>query len=247
MPEITFILMVIGIGLVCGFFDAVIGAGGLISVPALIFLGLPANIAIATERFGTLGTCLTFFKYWKAKKIVWSYVPVLVGVSLVGSLIGAFILITISDKILGNIIGILLLVLLPLLFLKTQKGTPAAQPTPTKKIIGVTLYFFIMIFAGFFGQGTGPMMIFALTFFCGMTIIEVMGTSVIPWIALWIVSVGIFASHGLIDYSTGLILLPSMAVGGWFGAHMAIKNGEGWVKVFFAVVVVALAMKLLFG
>ena len=78
MPEIITLLLVLFIGIVTGFFDSVIGAGGLISVPSLIFLGLPPQVAIATDRLGTLGQIFTaLIKFWQAKKIVWKYVPIL--------------------------------------------------------------------------------------------------------------------------------------------------------------------------
>ena len=68
MPEIITLLLVLLIGLVTGFFDSVVGAGGLISVPSLIFLGLPPQVAIATDRFGILGqTFAALVKFWKAK------------------------------------------------------------------------------------------------------------------------------------------------------------------------------------
>lgn len=101
MSEMTTILLIFFTGLATGFFDSVIGAGGLISVPALVFLGLPPQTAIATDRFGTIGQSFTaFLKFWKAKKIVWKYVLILTGISLVASLIGANILVNIDPKIL---------------------------------------------------------------------------------------------------------------------------------------------------
>ncbi len=158
MPDLTTFLLVLLIGLVTGFFDSIIGAGGLISVPSLIFLGLPPQIAIATDRFGLLGqTFASLVKFWKAKKIVWKYVPVFAVISLVGSLIGATMLLDVDPKILENVVGILLFILLPLIFLKRDIGIRRVEMSKTKKIIGLILYFLIMTFGAFFGQGTGPM------------------------------------------------------------------------------------------
>ncbi len=246
MPEIVTLLIVLLVGVATGFFDSVIGAGGLISVPSLIFLGLPPQIAIATDRFGTIGqTLAALFKFWKAKKIVWTYVPVLAIIALVGSLIGANILLNIDPKILESVVGVIILVVLPLIFLKRDIGVKRFKTSKSNKIIGLAIYFFIMIFGGFFGQGTGPMIFYALTFFLGFTMIEVLATGVIPWFVLSISSLAIFALNGIIDYKIGIILLIGMAIGGYIGAHIAIKKGNQWVKTLFVMVVIISGMKLL--
>jgi len=247
MPDLITISLVLLIGLVTGFFDSVIGAGGLISVPSLIFLGLPPQVAIATDRFGLLGqTFASLARFWKTKKIVWKYVPVFAVISLVGSLIGANMLLDTNPKILESIVGVLLFILLPLIFLRKDIGIKRVKMSPTKKIIGFILYFFIMTFGAFFGQGTGPMIFYALTFFLGFTMLEVLATNIIPWFVLSISSLIIFAFNGIIDYRIGIILLIGMAAGGYIGAHVALKKGDVWVKRLFVLFVIVLGIKLLF-
>ena len=247
MLEIGTLFLIALIGLITGFFDTVVGAGGLISVPALIFLGLPPQIAIATDRFGVLGQSITsLFKFWKEKKIVWKYVPLLAGISFIGSLIGANLLLNVNSRILKIIVGILVLILLPLLFLKQDLGVKKTKTNTAKRIIGLVLYFMIMTFGAFFGQGTGPLIFYALTFFLGFTMLEVLETNTIPWFVLSISSVIIFAMNGIINYEMGIILLITMAIGGYIGAHVAIKKGDVWVKRLFVVFIAVLAVKLLF-
>lgn len=244
---IDIFLLVLLIGLATGFFDSVIGAGGLISVPALIFLGLPPQVAIATDRFGVLGQGFTaFYKFWKAGKIVWKYVLVLSVISLAGSLIGANILVSVDPKILQTVVGILLIILLPLIFLKQNLGVQANETSQSKKVAGLFIYFLIMTFGGFFGQGTGPLIFYALTYFLGLTMIQVLATGVIPWFVLSLSSFIIFALNGIVDYKIGLVLLISMAIGGYIGAHVAIKKGDVWIKRLFIIFVVASSIKLLF-
>jgi len=166
MPEIITLLLVLLIGLMTGFFDSVVGAGGLISVPSLIFLGLPPQVAIATDRFGILGqTVAALIRFWKAKKIVWKFVPILTIISIIGSIIGANILLNIDQKILESVVGVLILVLLPLIFLKKDLGITKNEMSKNKKIIGLVVYFIIMTFGAFFGQGTGPMIFLPLHIF----------------------------------------------------------------------------------
>jgi uncharacterized membrane protein YfcA len=247
MPEIITLLLVLFIGIVTGFFDSVIGAGGLISVPSLIFLGLPPQVAIATDRLGTLGQIFTaLIKFWQAKKIVWKYVPILAAISLFGSLIGANILLNVNPRILESVVGILILILLPFIFLKRDIGIETIKTGKLRIIIGLMIYFFIMIFGGFFGQGTGPMIFYVLTFFLGFTLIEVLATGIIPWFILSVSSLVIFGFNGIINYKIGIILLIGMAIGGYAGAHVALKKGNQWIKRLFIIFVIISGIKLLF-
>jgi len=165
---------------------------------------------------------------------------------LAGSLIGANILLNVDQKILESVVGVLILILLPLIFLKKDLGVKQAKPSRSKNIVGLLIYFAIMIFAGFFGQGTGPMIFYALTFFLGLTMIEVLGTGIIPWFVLSISSVIIFALNGIIDYKIGIVLFITMSIGSYIGAHVAIKKGDLWVKRLFVLFVIISGIKLLF-
>lgn len=247
MPETVTFLIVFLIGLATGFFDSAVSAGGLISVPALIFLGLPPQIAIATDRFGTVGQSVAaFLKFWKAKKIIWKYVPALAVISLSGSLIGANILIKINPEILQKVIGVLLIIFLLLIILKNNIGVQQSQTSKFKKAVGLFAYFLIMIFGGFFGAGSGPLIFYALTYFLGFTMIEVLATGIIPWFVLSVSSLMVFASNGIIDYKNGFVLLIGMAIGGYVGAHFAIQKGDGWIKKLFILFVAVFSIKLLF-
>lgn len=103
-----------------------------------------------------------------------------------------------------------------------------------------------MIWNGFFGTGAGPFSFYNSLFFFGFTIIEANATGIIPWFALSLSSLIIFARNGIIDYRNGIVLFVGMAVGGYLGAHTAIKKGDLWIKRLFILVVIISSIKLLF-
>ena len=76
--------------------------------------------------------------------------------------------------------------------------------------------------------------------------IEVIATGIIPWFALSVTSLIIFAQNGIIDYQVGLVLFVGMAIGGYAGAHYALKKGNEWVKRLLAAFAIISAVKLLF-
>lgn len=241
------IALVFIIGLVTGFFDSTIGAGGLFCVPSLILLGLPPQVAIATDRFGTIGQSLTAgYAYWKAKKIVWKYVPIFAILSLGGAAIGTSLLLTVDAGTLQKIISVLSLLLLIIVIAKRDVGVKHVSKSMLAKTAGLVLYFLLMIFGGFFGQGMGPLLAFVLMYFIGLTLIEVLATSIIPWLVLSVASSVLFGLRGLINYQLGVVLLVGMSLGGYLGARVAIQKGDLWVKRLFVLFVIVISAKLLF-
>jgi uncharacterized membrane protein YfcA len=173
-------------------------------------------------------------------------VPLLTIISLLGSLIGANILVNIDPKILRNIIGVMLLFLLPLIFLKRDLGIQRSEVGRNKLIVGAVIYFLVQIFAAAFFGGAGTLISYTLMFFFGLTIIEATATKIIPWFFLSISSLIIFALKGIVDYKIGAVLLIGMSLGGYIGAHMALKKGDAWVKRLFFFFVIISVIKLLF-
>ena len=247
MLDMIALIGVFLIGVIASVLGSMVGGGSLLSIPFLILVGLPPQVAIATDRFGSVGAAITaFFKFWKAKKIAWKHVPVLSALSLAGSLIGANILLNVNPDILQSIIGVMLLALLPLMFIKRDIGVQHNKAKGLKMALGLGIYFLVQVFTGFFGGGTGPIIFYVLMIFFGLTIIEASATQMIPVLVLYISSLAIFALNGIIDFGVGIILFLGMATGGYIGAHIALKKGDKWVKGLFAVMVIVLCAKLLF-
>jgi len=210
-------------------------------------MGIPPQVAIATERFGGLGQSITsLLKFLKSKKIIWKYVIFFTLISLISSFIGSNILININSEALNKIVGITILIILPLLFLKKDLGIQHVTTNKNKISIGLILYFFIQVFAAFYGGGTGILTSYVLMLCFGLTVIESKATKTIPWLFLSISSVIIFAAKGIIDYKLGIIMLIGMGIGGYIGTYIMLKKGEIWVKRLFLLFVIFSVIQLLF-
>ncbi len=240
--ELVYILI---IGITSGFVGAIAGSGGLISISFLIFLGVPPQITLATNKFGGLGMSAgALYKFIREKKIVWPY-AIWLGISgILGSFIGSKILLTINVDLLQKLIGILLIILVSTIFTKRNFGIDEKPVSMTRKVLGSLLYFFISIIASFFG-GLGAILISIVVFFFGLSIIRANATELVSYSVFSLSSVIIFALNGLVDYRIGIILFIGMLIGGYIGAHTAIKKGNKWVKVIFAIVIIVSAIKIL--
>ena len=92
-----------------GFVDAIAGGGGLISLPAYMFAGVPVHNAIATNKLSSCtGTVVSTWRLIKNKRVDWYFVPGTVVCALAGSVIGANLALIISDEILKTVLVVLL-------------------------------------------------------------------------------------------------------------------------------------------
>ncbi len=247
MSLLTNVLVVL-VGIVAGFLGAVIGGGGLISIAMLIFLGLPPQSAIATNKLGSIGYSISaIYQFRKKRKIVWKYVLPFSLLSIAGAIVGAYGLLMVDVDLLKKLVGIFLICLLPFIFLKNGLGEKRTTITRKKGMVGFILYFLVMVYGGFFGGGAGLLLIYLLIFCFGLEILEANGTDLIPWLLQSIISLAIFAMNGLVNFYVGIFLFIGMMVGSYLGSHVAIKKGNRWVKIIFTIVVIVSSLKLLFS
>lgn len=235
---------------VVGFFGGLIGTisggGGLVTIPYLLFTGMPIDTAIATSRMSAFGIGAGSFKnFYTSKKIVWRLVPALLVIAVSGAVIGSMIVINLNEHLLENISGLILLLLLPTLFIDKDFGLKEFKASRLKKLIGLSLYFFAMIYGAFFGPGAGIFLIYILAYFFGLSFLKSSATNLVAWMALTTVAFTIFAFNGLVDFKFGFAMLAGVSLGGYFGSKLAIEKGSGFVKIVLTLVVVATSIRLL--
>jgi len=235
------------VGIFASFIGAIAGGTGLISIPISMLLGLPPQIAIASNKVGGIGTNLgAAARFWKSGYIVWKYVLAFSLMGIAGGFIGANILLEIGPALLNRSIGLILVVSAALMLTNRQVGTKEQKSSRFQKIIGSIIYFATFVYGGLFGGGAGIVILYILTGFFGLTLLEANATNTIAWVCLTVTSVIVFAAHGAIDFSAGIPLFVGMICGGYLGAHTAIKKGDAWVKGVLITVSLVFAIKLLF-
>ncbi|HVV66795.1 MAG TPA: sulfite exporter TauE/SafE family protein [Candidatus Saccharimonadales bacterium] len=235
-------------GLGSGFVGAATGGAGLISIPALIFLGLSPSSAIATNAFGSFGMVASAIpKYAKAKKLRWKPVLKLIPLTIAGAFLGAKALVHlhVNDSLFSVVIGVVMLLLIPIILSNPNRGIKRFKPGDERVIIGSIAYFVIAVYGGFFGAGAGIFSTYSLTYFFGMTYVEAKGSNFIPSIFLFGTSLVIFLSHHLVNFKLGIPMIIGMYIGGILGANAALKNGNKWVRTIFILVIVLTGLKLI--
>ncbi len=235
------------IGFLGGLIGSISGGGGLLTIPNLLFVGLPIDMAIGTSRMAAFGIGAGSFKnFYESKKIIWKLVPMLVAVAVIGAVIGSALVINLKEDTLENITGFMLLLLLPTLFTDKNFGIQDVKAGRTRKISGLLLYFLAMIYGAFFGPGSGILLIYTLVYFFGLSFLHSTATNLVAWMSLTTVAFLVFVTHSLVDFKFGFAMLAGVTIGGYFGSELALEKGSGFIKSIMALVIVATSAKLLF-
>ena len=158
-------LIVCPLVFLAGFIDAIAGGGGLISLPAYLIAGLPPHAAIGTNKFSAcLGTIVATWHYARCGFIHWKQVLPAVVTALAGSWLGAKLALLVE----ADAFKIIMLIILPLtacyvLRKKSLQSDKAPYSTLKTILIIMSLAFFIGIYDGFYGPGTGTFLMLLLT------------------------------------------------------------------------------------
>jgi uncharacterized membrane protein YfcA len=245
--DFTTLILTAILGFSSGFVGSIVGGFGIISIPGLIFLGLAPQFAIATTRFATIGATLVgIHNYKKAGKIDFKLsLKIMIAISL-GTFIGSNLLLMISNEVLGKLIGIALLPMSFLILYKKKLGTENSvkEVVGKEKLFGYLIFIIIGIWGGMI-TGGGILTIYMFLIVFRKSFLESVGTLHLMGLAFVIISVPVFAIFNLINYSLGFILMVSATFGGYVGSSLALKKGDKWVRIFFLIVVLVSAVKLL--
>ena len=223
------------------------GGGGLISAPFFILIGLPPQIAVATTKFGSLGLTLgSIAKFRKTEYVRKDYVIYLSVLSIVAAIIGSNLLLVTNNAFIEKLVGATMLIALPFIFIK-DAGLVSSKPKNFQEVIGYVSYFIVLILQAAFGAGVGMLLTVVMINLLGFTALESSATRRIPGFLLAAISLLVYIFSGVLYYSYGLAMLAGMLLGGYIGTYIAIKKGNKFVKIIYAIIVAVLGIKFVIG
>lgn len=251
--EIWQIPVVFAVGVAAGFINTLAGGGSLLSLPILIFLGLPTAIANGTNRFAILIQCLFAVAGFKRKGISNFKLSLLLSApALIGAIVGAQIAVDMSDALFKRVLAIIMLLVLGLilwnpvkkLHINPQYGEDTIGLRRNRLIVTMIVFFFIGIYGGFIQAGVGFIIIAALTTISGLSLVNVNSHKVFIVGIYTAFALLIFVFNDKVCWAVGMALAAGNGLGGWFGSHWAVTRGERWLRLILVICVVAMAMKL---
>ncbi len=251
MEEYFKLLILIPVGIAAGFINTVAGGGSLLSLPTMIFLGLPPNIANGTNRVAIFLQNISGIAGFRSKGIfIFPYSLWLGLAALAGAIAGARISIDLDPKTFNHIIAIIMVaVVLLIVFnpIKHSNGDPASEDFSLKaRITGVITFFFVGIYGGFIQAGVGFLIMGSLSYINKLSLVKVNSIKVFVVFTYTIAALLVFIIEDQINWLFGLILASGNMTGAWIASRWSVDKGDKWIKRILLVVVIAMAIRLWF-
>ncbi len=231
-------------GLVAGTLNILAGGGSFLTLPILIFSGLPPTMANGTNRLAILaqnsGAAWSFHRGGLLPKRVACEAAVALTL---GALVGTPLALQVSDEAFKNVLAVLMVVI-TLWNLLGKKSMPAANPQPRIPRHHWILWIGIGVYGGFVQAGVGFFVLFA-TSALGYDLVRGNAIKITAVLAFTILSFALFAHAGQVAYGPGLALSAGTILGGQIGVRLAILKGHQWIRRIVTVAIIVFAIRLL--
>ncbi|WP_445382040.1 sulfite exporter TauE/SafE family protein [Robiginitalea sp. IMCC43444] len=249
MEEWYHYALLIGVGFVVGFINTVAGGASLISLPVLIFLGLPPAVANGTNRVAIVLQTAIAVAGFKSKGVSTFPFNVYLGISaLLGSVLGAYIAVDIKGETFNRILAIIMVVVVLIIVFKPKMKIEELQERLSGKYLwlSVIAFFFIGIYGGFINAGIGFVIILFLHYVNRLSLVRANATKVAIVFIYTLAALAVFVLNDKVIWKVGLVLALGNGLGAWFSSRISVSKGDGYIKIFLVGMVIVMAIKLWF-
>jgi uncharacterized membrane protein YfcA len=241
---IPYALVLMVVGIACGFINTLASSGSAISLPMLMMLGLPALAANATNRLPVLfGSLMALRTFHSQGKVDWSAAWRIVLPATLGSAVGVYLTERIPNRDLGLIITAAVLIALILLFTKVKQALAKEHIGPPRlTLVGLSTLFVVGVWLGFLVLDGATYLLLVLILLFRYDLPHANALKVFLLVATTVVPIVLFMGAGNIRWTEGLLLSVGSLLGGHFGAKLSSRvEARAWV---FRILVAVIALEL---
>ncbi len=243
-------LALVAAGFGAGYINTLAGSGSLLTLPLLIFLGLPAPVANGTNRVAILLQNVVGVTSFHQRRVLdvraglWLAVP-----AILGSIFGARLAVEIDEAVLRTTIGVLMLVMAvvivvrPKRWLKGREDHHQGRPSALQFLV----FFAIGVYGGFIQAGVGIFLLAGLVLGAGFDLVRANAVKVFVVLCFTVFALAVFVAHDQVRWDLGLILALGNMAGARVAATMAVERGAKFVRWVLVAVVVTSGIALLAG
>jgi len=236
------------VGIVAGIINTLAGGGSLLTLPLLIFMGLPGAVANGTNRIAIFCQNIFAIRGFSKRGVMPLQLALLcTPPALLGSWLGANLAISLDDQVFKRILALIMVGVLIFTAIDPMKRfrQEDIQFGLWRKILIIITFFGVGVYGGFVQAGVGFLIITALLIH-GLDLVRINAIKVFVIFAYTFVALGVFIYHGQVDYSLGFALAAGNSIGGMIGPKLAVEKGHDWIKRVVSITVLVFALKLLF-
>jgi uncharacterized membrane protein YfcA len=239
---VGYVVLVVA-GVIASIINVLAGGGSFLTLPILIFLGLPTVVANGTNRVGVLMQNVSaVWGFHSAGVLDWRWGLTASIPALLGSAIGTWAALYVGDELFRRILAVVMVVVtVATLFAPEPKPEDAAKSS--RSWVVALGFFAVGIYGGFLQAGVG-FLVLAITTWAGMDLVRGNAVKVVSIALLTVLSLLVFAFNGSIHWRMGLALALGNTLGGLIGVRLAVTQGHRWIKGVLTATVVVFAVRL---
>jgi uncharacterized protein len=232
-------------GFLCGIINALAGGGSFVTLPLLMMIGLPPQIANATNRVAIALQCLAgTATYHRHKVLLWSHLARIAIPTVLGSILGAYLAAEVDETIFRRVAAVLFVIMIATVFVNPKKWAKK-DAIGEIKLIYLPLYFLMGIYGGFLQAGLGTLLISSLVLIGGYDVVRGNALKFALAFTFTLGALLVFAGKGQVQWIPGLTLAIGTITGGIVGAKIVIKDGARWVRWVVVLSAIGAIFKLL--
>jgi len=239
------IVLLVFAGFVSAALNMISGGGSFLTLPLLIFLGLPAGEANATNRVGVVAQniagVLSFHSYGL---VDWSFARRMIVPCGIGAVLGSYAALHVGDRDLRRVLSVLMLLMTLFALVDPHRFQP--ERPAARAVLSVLGFLGVGFYGGFIQAGVG-FLVLAMTSILGKDLVRGNAVKVFLILVQTSLSLAVFTWAGTVAWRPGLALAFGCVLGSVFGVKLAVLKGHAWVKRMVTVTVVVFALLLWFG
>ncbi len=233
-------------GLAAGFVDSIAGGGGLITLPVLLNLGLPPQVALGTNKLqATFGSGSAAWHYGRAGLIDFKDCVAGIGFTFIGAALGTALVRHLDPEFLRRAIPLLLVAIALYLLFQPKLGETDIHPRMKAPLFYATFGLLIGFYDGFFGPGTGTFWAMAFMLGLGFNLTRATAHTKVMNFTSNAASLGVFLLAGQVHFLAGVTMGVGQLLRARLGARVVIRKGTGLIRPVFIIVVLAITAKLI--
>jgi len=243
-------LVLAGVGVVAGFLNVMAGGGSLLSVPILVFMGLPGPVANGTNRIAILvQNWVAVFAFLQRGFSELKLSLTLAACAIPGAVAGALVGVQLHGEWFNRILALVMIAVMAIMYFdkgKNNAADPDHHPTPSQLKKAHLLMVGVGFWGGFIQIGVGFIIMPVLNRVLGLDLVRTNMHKVFIIATYTVVALALYASQLQVLWFVGAVLALGNGIGGYLGAHFSVSKGEKLIKTLLNIVLVAFIIKLLF-
>ena len=240
-------ILLIGTAFFAGFISSIAGAGGMLTLPALLWAGLPPLNALATNKIqSSLGTLSSTWNFFRRGHLDIKPLRLSVALAIVGSIAGTWSVQRLDSAVLTHLIPFLLLAIALYFLVSPKIDARYRQQKISRRWFACTAALAMGFYGGFFGPGMGSILPFLFVWLLGHDLIRATAETKLMILAVNGTSAIIFAAAGLVLWPLAIAMSLAQAIGARLGSNLVMERGAVFVQPVIIGVTMVLSIKLLF-